>query len=152
MMATITLNELHQLYKKSKNQNEKNRCFDDVVMNRLRTKKFNEIVHFYMYPENEEFLANQKIQKYLKTYQQFQKVKTTISAQHFLKHSWLFWIIQKEIYLQLFYASNHLKTWIQIIIILYFQASGNVDRNYISQCILPLITFLKVYSMINLGH
>ena len=52
-LGTITLNELHQLYKKLENENDKKRCFDNVVVTRLRSKYFNEITNLPIVLEGE---------------------------------------------------------------------------------------------------
>ena len=62
---TLTLNELHQLYEQSMTENEKDQCFKSNVLDRLLIKNFNEVVHLYMDPKNEHFVANGKIMHYL---------------------------------------------------------------------------------------
>ena len=59
--ATISLEELRQLYQQSRTEEERDRCFDPKILNRLRMKNFNEIVLMNMDPENNQFFANHKI-------------------------------------------------------------------------------------------
>ena len=66
LTETLTLNELCQLYEQSMTENEKDQCFKSNVLDRLLIKNFNEVVHLYMDPKNENFVANGKIMHYLK--------------------------------------------------------------------------------------
>ena len=58
---TLTLNELRQLYKQSKTENERNQCFKSNVLDRLLIKNINDVVRLYMDPKNKEFVTNDKI-------------------------------------------------------------------------------------------
>ena len=58
---TLTLNELRQLYEQSGTEIERNQCFKTKVLDRLRIKNFNELVHMSMDFKNEQFLSNGKI-------------------------------------------------------------------------------------------
>ena len=58
---TITINELQLLHQQSRTENEREQCFNPSVLDRIRAKNFNEVVHMHMKPENNQFFANQKI-------------------------------------------------------------------------------------------
>ena len=58
---TISLNELRQLYQQSRTEEERDQCFNPKILDRLRTNNFNELVHMYMDPGNDQFFANHKI-------------------------------------------------------------------------------------------
>ena len=58
---TISLYELRQLYQQSRTEKERDQCFDPRILDRLRTKSFNEVVHMNMDPESNQFFANHKI-------------------------------------------------------------------------------------------
>ena len=58
---TILLYELRKLYQQSRTEKEKDQCFNPQILDRLRTKSFNEVVHLNMDPENNNFFANHKI-------------------------------------------------------------------------------------------
>ena len=60
-MGNITLTQLCQLYAELPTKKQQNLCFHKQVIDRLETNTFNEVVHLYMRPENEDFFSNNKI-------------------------------------------------------------------------------------------
>ena len=58
---TITVNELRQLHQQSKTDKERDQCFNPNILDRIRMKNFNEVVHLYMDPKNDKFFSNQQI-------------------------------------------------------------------------------------------
>ena len=66
-MKTITLNELHQWYKQSSTEEERELCFEANILDRLRISNFNEVVHLHMDSDkNKTFADNPKILQSLK--------------------------------------------------------------------------------------
>ena len=63
---TITINELQQLHHQSRTKKESEQCFNPSILDRIRAKNFNEIVHMHMKPENDQFFANQNILHYFR--------------------------------------------------------------------------------------
>ena len=49
------------MYQQSRTEKERDQCFDPKVLDRLRTKNFNEVIHLNMDPENDKLFANHKI-------------------------------------------------------------------------------------------
>ena len=62
---TLTLNELCQLYKQSRTENERDQCFNPNVLDRLLIKNFNEVVRLYMDPKTKQIVTNGNILHYL---------------------------------------------------------------------------------------
>ena len=66
-MKTITLNDLHQWYKQSSTEEERELCFEANILDRLRISNFNEVVHLHMDSDkNKTFADNPKILQSLK--------------------------------------------------------------------------------------
>ena len=58
---TITLDELRQLYQRSRTEEEKEQCFNPYILDRLLIKNFNEIVQLYIDFGDERLASNDKI-------------------------------------------------------------------------------------------
>ena len=63
---TISLNELHQLYKEARTEKERDACSHPKILDRLRIKNVNEVVYLCMDPKNEQFIAKHNILQSLK--------------------------------------------------------------------------------------
>ena len=63
---TISLKELHQLYKEARTEKEKDACSNPKILDRLRIKNVNEVVYLCMDPENEQFIVKHNILQSLK--------------------------------------------------------------------------------------
>ena len=63
---TISLKELHQLYKEARTEKEKDACSHPKILDRLRIKNVNEVVYLCMDPENEQFIAKHNILQSMK--------------------------------------------------------------------------------------
>ena len=60
---TLTVNELRQLHKQSKTEEERGQCFTSNVCDTVLIKNFNEVVRLYMNKQliNKQFVTNDKI-------------------------------------------------------------------------------------------
>ena len=58
---TLTVNELRQLYQQSKTDKERDLCLNSNILDRIRAKNFNEVVHLHMDSINDKFFRNQQI-------------------------------------------------------------------------------------------
>ena len=57
----LTVNELLIVHQQSKNEKERDECFNPKILDRIRMKNFNEVVHLRMDSKNIQFFANNKI-------------------------------------------------------------------------------------------
>ena len=64
--GTITIHELHRLYQQSCTEEERRLCFSPHILDRLRIKNFNEVVHLYNGPDSDRFVSELKVLQLLK--------------------------------------------------------------------------------------
>ena len=60
-LENLTLEQLCQLHNESETTKQKELCFHEQVIEKLRINSFNEVVRLYMRPENNDFFSNNKI-------------------------------------------------------------------------------------------
>ena len=61
IMENLTLDHLCELYNESETTEQKELCFHEQVIEKLRINSFNEVVRLYTRPENKDFFSNNRI-------------------------------------------------------------------------------------------
>ena len=124
---SITVNELLQLHQQSKTDKERDQCFNPNILDRIRTKNFNEVVHLHMDPINDKFFSNQQLLNFYQGKILLESENEQFSENFCQKFVNLIDRVEGNICL-VFVDVKHFEKKLLKIVQIYFQGSWQVGR------------------------